>query len=201
MQTMREILNNMSNDSITLDIINGEITDKDTVHCFVEEFYEKEFLKYKNSKITLIEVGVQFGRSLLLWDKYFPDATIFGVDSVKAISPDLETYFSSTQKINYIVADGYSEEISNSLPEFDIFIDDGPHNIESQLKSIDLYLKKMKLGGIFVIEDVAFSEYISVMMNHVSVNYPGYVCYGIDLRPIKGRFDDLMFVIKHKGDL
>lgn len=197
--TMREILTTMNNDVRILDIINGEITDKDTIHCFIEYFYEKEFLKYKTSDIVLVEIGVQFGRSLLLWDKYFEKATIFGIDSVKAISDDLEKYIDSRNNINYIVADGYSDEVSYTIPEFDIFIDDGPHSIESQIKAIDLYLPKMKKDGIFVIEDVAFSEYIALMTKHVADNYPEYTCYGIDLRAIKSRFDDLMFVIKHNG--
>jgi len=124
-------------------------TDKNTWHSYVTNFYEERFSPYKNETISLLEIGVETGASLKLWCEYFTNATtITGVD----ISNNLKSEFNSNATI--VIGDAYSQEITNSLGDFDIIIDDASHTQEDHLKLIELYLPKLKSGGIFVIEDI-----------------------------------------------
>jgi len=43
--------------------------------------YDELFSKYRNKKITFVEIGVKWGGSLLMWKKFFGnDARIIGID-------------------------------------------------------------------------------------------------------------------------
>jgi len=43
------------------------------------EVYEYFFLPLKYAPIRILEIGIEEGGSLRLWEKYFPNATIFGI--------------------------------------------------------------------------------------------------------------------------
>ena len=44
------------------------------------KFYERYFDKLKNEKLNLLEIGVWKGASIATFNKYMPNATIFGID-------------------------------------------------------------------------------------------------------------------------
>lgn len=167
-------------------------TDKNTSHSYVSHFYEDAFLEYKEKQISLLEIGIARGDSLLLWDVYFKNnVLICGVDNYDMTSIEVK----SNNKLKLIFQDAYDKHIANMLGTFDIIIDDGPHSLESQCSAIDLYLSKVKPGGIFVIEDIQNENSISVLKERVPDNLKDY-CSFIDLRKIKQRKDDMMFVVR-----
>jgi hypothetical protein len=85
----------------------------------------------------------------------------------------------------------------DSLPKFDIIIDDGPHTLESMVLCIDLYLPKLNKGGVLVIEDVQSMDWIPVLNKTFNkIKNETDQSDIIDLRNTKGRYDDLMFVIR-----
>ena len=100
----------------------------------------------------------------------------------------------NNDKIKKIFADAYDSNTANILPSFDVIIDDGPHTLESQEKAIQLYLPKVNPGGIFIIEDIQEESSIDVLRNSVPEELKKY-CEFIDLRTVKGRRDDMMFVV------
>jgi hypothetical protein len=55
-------------------------TDKNTDHSYIEHFYENAFLKYKDKNITLLEIGARTGASCFLWNQYFKNGIIYGID-------------------------------------------------------------------------------------------------------------------------
>ena len=56
-------------------------SDKGTHHSYIDMYYEETLANYKNKTITLLEIGVNAGRSLELWAKYFNESsTIIGID-------------------------------------------------------------------------------------------------------------------------
>ena len=57
----------------------NSFTDKDTVHCYLD-VYDHLFLPYKDKEINFLEIGTDRGGSLMLWDKYFPNANIYVLD-------------------------------------------------------------------------------------------------------------------------
>ncbi|HAI37850.1 MAG TPA: hypothetical protein DCM40_06860, partial [Maribacter sp.] len=47
-------------------------------HYYLE--YAKRFEPIRHKVKKVLEIGVFKGHSMLLWEKYFPNATIYGVD-------------------------------------------------------------------------------------------------------------------------
>ena len=98
--------------------------------------------------------------------------------------------------------DAYDKNFSDTFDKFDIIIDDGPHTLDSQLKSIELYLPKLKKDGIFIIEDVQNFKFFDTLTDKYKIvcdsidNEIEYVVEYIDLRDKKGRWDDLLFLVR-----
>jgi hypothetical protein len=167
-------------------------TDKNTAHKFVSFFYETEFKKYKNKKISLLEIGINGGGSLYLWGKYFEDGNILGIDIVDKI----QNQWKGLSNVKYLIDDAYDPNISESLQKFDIIIDDGPHSLESQILCIKQYLNKLNTGGILIIEDIQNPDYVEILKNATPIDYHDKIEI-VDLRSITGRYDDILFIIRN----
>jgi hypothetical protein len=131
--------------------LNTEIqSDKGTHHSYIEMYYEKTLANYKDKTITLLEIGVNAGRSLELWAKYFnEDSIIIGIDKKMTVP-----YKPSKKNMRYIIGDATKEETVKKLDDIDIIIDDGSHRIQDQLKSFNLLYPKLKEDGVYIIEDI-----------------------------------------------
>ena len=53
--------------------------DKGTAHTYIDE-YEKLLGQYRENS-TVLEIGICQGESLKMWDEYFVNANIYGVDT------------------------------------------------------------------------------------------------------------------------
>ena len=97
--------------------------------------YDKLFNKYRNKKITFVEVGVFSGGSLFMWKDYFgKDARIIGID----INPEAEKWkdhgfeiFIGSQSKEKFWKDFY-----NKVGKIDILLDDGGHHNKEQIISV-----------------------------------------------------------------
>lgn len=135
---------------------NERGTDKGDYHCYIDLFYEKEFIKFRHRKNRLIEIGVRSGASLALWVNYFSDIEIYGFDIEPISSPHgpVRQYI-EYPNIHFIQKDAYLEESAAELKgKFTIIIDDGPHTLKSQIQFLKLYLEKLDNDGILIIEDI-----------------------------------------------
>jgi|MEHZ01.6.fsa_nt_MEHZ011616902.1_11 hypothetical protein len=125
-------------------------TDKATFHNFTS-FYEQHFRTRRYDEMTILELGILNGKSLLTLQEYFPNATIHAIDinkeSVKEYGPRIHTYLCS-QDDESKLHDLFSEM------EFDIIIDDGSHMTLHQLKSLSFLFERVKPGGLYVCEDL-----------------------------------------------
>lgn len=166
-------------------------TDKNTVHGFVDFFYEKEFEKYKEKEISLLEIGIEVGGSLYLWGKFFKNGKILGVD----IEDKVREKWKTLPNVKYLISDAYDEKFVDSLPSFDIIIDDGPHSIESQVDCIKKYLPKLNSGGILIIEDIQDERYFEILKNNTPDEFKNRT-ESLNLRHARGRYDDLLFIIR-----
>jgi hypothetical protein len=166
-------------------------TDKNTTHDYINGFYEKEFSKYQDKKIKILEIGTCRGTSIHLWQKYFPNAEIIGIDTWNQV---LDKH-KGIERVTYLEGDAYNKESVKDLPNFNIIIDDGPHSAESQVECIKLYFSKLKKGGVLIIEDVQDISTFNLLTNAVPDNYKKNIEL-IDLRQTKGRYDDLMFIVR-----
>lgn len=184
---LSEILNT-TEELNTVDYIG---TDKNTVHGFVEFFYEKEFLKYKDKPVSLLEIGVHIGGSLYLWGKYFQRGNILGID----IEDKVRDKWKILSNTKYIINNAYDPSFIKSLPNFDIIIDDGPHTLQSQIDCIKYYIPKLNDGGVLIIEDVQDKQHFDALKENTPIELHNNIEM-LDLRFARGRYDDLLFVIR-----
>jgi len=121
------------------------------MHYF--EIYDRHFSQFRNKPLSLIEFGVSHGGSLQMWKHYFgPQATIYGVD----IDPRCEHL--GEENITIIMGDQEDRAslrgIKNSLPKFDIIIDDGGHSMTQQIYTFEEMYEHLNEGGIYLCEDM-----------------------------------------------
>ena len=127
-------------------------TDKSRICHSYLDVYEKLF-PGRDEPITMLELGVQDGRSLRCWRKYFSRATIVGVDwgppPPDLLSlPDTHTYQSDQ-------ADPQLPRVLAPHAPFDVIIDDASHLSPKTIASFELLWPLVKPGGIYVVEDVS----------------------------------------------
>ena len=120
-------------------------TDKDTHHNYLT-IYSELLGKWEKEAINILEVGTWKGGSMKLFEDYFTNANIIGYDIV---APEVQL-----ERAKVIVKDFYYNEVVNELPELTIAIDDGPHDVNSQLKFVQIVYPKLVKGGILIVEDV-----------------------------------------------
>lgn len=128
------------------------------MHYF--EIYERHFSQFRNKPISLLEFGVLHGGSLQMWKHYFgPQAKIYGAD----INPRCAEL--AEEQITILLADQESraslQNICKTLPPFDIIIDDGGHTMLQQTTTFEEMWGQLKIGGIYLIEDMLTSYWPS----------------------------------------
>ena len=178
-------------------LIDNSKTDKNTAHSYLPT-YQKIFANKKETAKHILEIGIYYGGSIKLWHDYFQNATIHALDimPVNAIWDEIK----NNNRISvYHSSDAYEEKFFNDNflnkdIKFDIMIDDGPHTLESMLTFIKLYSNVLANDGILVIEDIQSIDWIPILTNEVPDNLKKFIQV-YDLRSIKNRYDDLMFVI------
>ena len=142
------------------------ISDKfSAAHDYVPEVYDNYFLDIKETAKTILEVGIKNGSSLILWNDYFTNAKVIGLDinSCKQFDKP-ENQF---KDIFCIIGDAYSPNVIDMIPyDIDVAIDDGSHMINDILFFIDNYLPRVKSGGYLIVEDIV-PEYIDILKEKV----------------------------------
>ena len=168
------------------------ITDKNNDHSYCDHFYEKAFTKYRDKPVQIVEIGIYFGHSLILWAEWFSQAKILGVD----IEPkgNWEQDCAQYPQIQLAFGDAYNMHSLQYIPQADIIIDDGSHQPDHQVWAVKHLSLKVNPGGIFVIEDIAKESTIDRLKDATPLHLRDYIEV-IDLRHVKDRVDDMMFVI------
>ena len=160
--------------------------DKGTFHSYIE-IYQRYMEKTQD--ISLLEIGVQFGHSIAMWNEYFINSDIYGLDiDISLVKfPGLRNIF----ECDATKIDSIPNQIKETM--FDYIIDDGSHRVEDQIKSFNILYPQLKNGGIYFIEDIDSDQSLLRIMNHLrKMNIP---CIIEDVRLNKGRFDDLMIIV------
>jgi hypothetical protein len=122
-------------------------TDKATYHRYTG-FYDELLFPLQNSPINFLEIGILNGASLLMWNEYFPNAKIYGVD----INPHSHL---NSDKITTIVANQEKERDLLALPnDLHVIVDDGGHTMLQQQLTLKVMFKKLLPGGTYILEDL-----------------------------------------------
>ena len=143
-------------------------TDKDTYHSYIE-LYEQLLAPFIDKAITLVEIGIQYGGSMLLWQDYLLKAHFVFVDNVDSIHPKILEHVDQ-ERVAILFEDGYDYRgadhvcsLAESGPSggIDFIIDDGPHTLQSQIDFLQLYLPWLNKGGVALIEDVQDAQWFA----------------------------------------
>jgi hypothetical protein len=131
-------------------------------------YYWMHFRDIRFDVRSVLEIGVETDRSIRMWEEFFPNATIYGVD----IDPNCRQFEGDRRRI--LIGDqGDSEFLRQVIQEprwaFDIVIDDGSHRVDHQLKTFEVLFPAMSDHGIYVIEDTGGSvgDYELTTINRV----------------------------------
>ena len=177
--------------------ITDYATDKLSAHSYIP-VYERLFQHRKDKVLNVLEIGIGSGGSLQLWNDYFKNADIYGIDPTY-----IHEYLARFPRIHQIKDDAYIAQriednfISKNI-EFDIVIDDGPHNKESQMLTMQLYFPLLTNDGIIIIEDVQDHLDPGAWIKGIIKSLPKYYqkfAEVIDLRHLNKSPDDLLIVL------
>lgn len=135
------------------------------------DIYEKFFKDKKDTTEFFVEIGVLNGSSLKMWEEYFPNAIIYGID----INPECKKF--ESERVKIIIGDQnddeFLEELSKKIPKIDILLDDGSHITNHQIKTFNKLYNNISVSGLYIIEDLrnSYEEFF----NHHDVRsiWPG----------------------------
>mgnify|MGYP006147970439 CR=1 FL=1 len=183
-------------------LIDNKRSDKNTSHSYLGLYY-KLLKKYKDKQINILEIGIgpykdSNGGSIKLWYDYFKLSNIWACDIIP--SCEISDELKNKERINIIIGDAYDKNGSTynilNKNKYDIILDDGPHTLDSMIQCINLYLPLIKVGGIFIIEDIQDINWFDILTNYVQIEYKQKI-KTYDLRLNKNRYDDLVFTIQN----
>ena len=130
--------------------------DKATKHRYYE-LYEKDFDKFKNNEINILEIGTFKGESTQSWLDYFSQAKIYTADTFERVVPEKIPALKNN-RVQWFKVDSTSsnckENFKNLNIQFDFIIDDGLHTPEGQRLTFENLIDCLKPTGSYYIEDV-----------------------------------------------
>jgi hypothetical protein len=119
--------------------------------------YDAYFSHLRHNKIKLLEFGIGCSHecpSLRMWERYFTNGEIFGVD----ITPAVANYQGRAKTIVGNLEDmTVVANIKATVGMCDIIVDDASHHILQQQKLFKEFWPMVKNNGLYVIEDLCGS--------------------------------------------
>ena len=146
--------------------------------------YEELFSKYIGKEIIFVEIGVLHGGSLFMWKEYFGDkARIIGID-LHPKAKELEKYgfdifIGSQSDINFW------KDFYTKVGKIDILLDDGGHENNQQIITLNESIPNIKDGGIILTEDT-HTSYFKKFGNPSKYSFINYTKYLVDV--VNSRF-------------
>jgi hypothetical protein len=133
------------------------------------DIYHRHFQRFVGRDVNILEIGIYSGGSLRMWKEYFgPRCTVYGVD----IEPACKVY--QDDGIEVLIGDQsdrlFWHHARNHLPPIDILIDDGGHQPEQQIITLEETLPYMRSGSVYLCEDIhrdhnRFAAYLHGLSN------------------------------------
>jgi hypothetical protein len=123
------------------------------------EVYERFLEPLRDRPLRLLEIGVWKGASLRVWEDYFPNATIIGIENLADI---VEGKF---ERATVMIGDATNTAFMDSVVdrfvggEVDVVIDDGSHILDQQITCLEHLMPRLAEGGLYFIEDIACSRF------------------------------------------
>lgn len=117
--------------------------------------YDRYFSEFKGKNVTVLEIGIQSGGSIKMWQDYFgPKLKFVGFD----INPHCERF--ERNNVQIFTGSQLNREDLQFLRErigsVDIVLDDGGHTKQMQQNSFEELFGAVTDGGYFNVEDIEF---------------------------------------------
>lgn len=117
------------------------------------EIYHRHLSKFVGRGPNVLEIGIYSGGSLEMWRSYFgEESRIYGVD----IEPACKVY--ENDHVSVLIGDQGDRIFWKSFKEkingIDVLIDDGGHTVEQQRITLEEMLPYLRMGGVYVCEDI-----------------------------------------------
>jgi SAM-dependent methyltransferase len=141
-------------------------SDKVSEHHNYLNLYDKFFTDIRFNENKILEIGVLHGDSIKMLKDYFENSTITGIDidNKEHLSSDRLIFLQNDQS-NRNFLEGFEDD------SFDVIIDDGSHKMSHQQISFGVLFKKLKKGGVYIIEDLHTSlpEYFETVVHGIGL--------------------------------
>lgn len=179
--------------------------------------YEEALAPYRQKAKKVFEIGVNKAGSIRMWQEYFQNAEIFGLD----IRQEVMGRISKIPRVTGVVLDQSSDADLDAFAArgpFDVGIDDGSHIWEHQIKTFEKLFPAMRPGGLYVIEDTVTSyskwlnetpsvkdrgydqngspsciEYFKKMIDHINFEGANYDAEGFKFTEFQRTIDWIVF--------
>ena len=157
--------------------------------------YDDLFEKYRNRKITFVEIGIFSGGSLFMWRDYFgKKARIIGID----LNPDSKRF----EKYGFEIFIGdqskksFWKKFFKKIGKVDVVLDDGGHTNYQQVITTNECIPMIKDNGKMVVEDVhtsfikkkfynpskySFINYSKKIVEDINSRFPGITSFNYSL--------------------
>lgn len=140
------------------------------LHYF--EIYQAHLKKFIGQQVTLVEIGVYSGGSMPMWRQYFGNnCQVHGVD----IQKECKIYENAHTKIH--IGDqadrSFWKKFKESVQSVDIIIDDGGHQPEQQMVTLEEMLLHLNPGGVYICEDIhgignVFTKFVTAIVDEIN---------------------------------
>lgn len=130
-------------------------TDKNRGEFPHSKMYDKLFAPFQDKSISLLEIGINRGGSVRVWEEYFSEASLYAIDVRLRCSQEASarTTVDMVDQSNADALRAYAEKRG----DFDIIIDDGSHMTGHQILTFETLWPHLTPGGIYVVEDTLTS--------------------------------------------
>ncbi len=150
-------------------------TDKWNLHWYAQH-YEDLFHRVRRKPINLLEIGVggeenprKGGNSLRMWQAYFPNARIFGVDLYDKSLHErgrIRIFRGSQADPQFL------DELVREIGKIDVIIDDGSHLNSHMIFTFQHLFPYLADGGTYAVEDTQTSYWTSYGGNETDRDDP-----------------------------
>jgi hypothetical protein len=135
-----------------LEISDSVDCDKSTYHMY-DKVYPDFIERFRDDSFSMFEIGIEAGKSFKIWEQYFPNAKIYGMDIGVSFKNERGEVFLGDQSKNEDLT-----RIVSTIDKCKLILDDGSHIAEHQLKTFYyLFENLLEPGGVYIIEDIECS--------------------------------------------
>lgn len=184
-------------------------TDKGTAHDYIP-YYEQTFADRRTEELNVLEIGVLFGGSLKMWEHYFENSNIYGVEDFSQqdgqwhyqYEPvDGDAVMEDVNSHERITLFNFDCENLNHIQEhfgdlkFDVILDDANHKLTQQMKNFENYFPYLNDGGVYICEDVQTAETAKELREFILELYPDREVHIVECNLNKKSDDRLVVVV------